>query len=176
MRHHAPIRVRFICLYVLALTAASVAPAFAHAALSSSTPKDGARLGASPETVVVSYAEPPTNNSVFTVTDGCGDDVTGEVEILNNEIAASVNEGQPGRWAIDWRVISAVDGHPTNEGIRFRVAGEADCSQAAPETDDTRAPEPATSIPLVPIAAATAVILAVAVAIRLRSHTDTNND
>ena len=172
MRNHAPLRVRFICLSVVALLAAP-APAFGHAALSGSTPKDGARLDASPEAVTVNYAEPPTNNSVFTVTDGCGDDVTGDVTILNNTIEATVDEGQPGRWAIKWRVISAVDGHPTNEGIKFKVAGEADCSQAAPDTGDGPVPEPATSIPLVPIAIATVVILAVAVVIRLRSRTDT---
>ena len=155
-------------LFVLGLSA----PAWGHAALTKATPKDGADLVAVPGTVEISYAEPPTSDARFAVLDGCDRDVARSVEVLNQSITADVSSGQPGAWKVEWAVVSAVDGHLTKDSVSFEVQGQPDCTQAAAsepsdETDD------GTSIPIVPIALATAVILGVAIAIRLRSRTDT---
>lgn len=159
-----------VCLMALSLIGVS-APALGHAALVSSDPKDGATLGIVPITVKVSYAEPPTTDAKFSVTDGCDRDVARKVKVLNQEITADVSSGQPGDWTVEWSVVSAVDGHLTKDSIGFSVRGEPDCEQAAAD-DDPADEGSASSFPIVPVGVATVVILAVAVLIRLRSRTD----
>lgn len=146
-------------------------PAWGHAALQSSEPEQGARLEAVPDRVLVSYAEPPTNDSTFAVIDGCGRDVADEVEVLNETIEASVATGQPGRWRVEWSVISAVDGHLTTDEVSFRVVGETDCSargdvppEASGDIDEGQ------SSPLVPIAIAAVVIVGIGAAIRFATR------
>lgn len=152
------------------IVVAMSAPAFGHAALTSSTPKDGAKLDAVPEAVEVNYAEPPTTDARFTVTDGCDHNVARGVEVLNQTITADVGSGQPGKWKVEWTVVSAVDGHATSEAINFTVAGTADCEQVVADPAPDQPADSGTELPIVPIAVATAVILAVAAAIRLRSR------
>lgn len=165
------LRAASISLLVVVVAAA---PAFGHAALTGSNPEDGARLDSAPAEVLVSYAEPPTTNSRFSVLDGCERDVTGEVTILNNEIEATVQDGQPGVWTVEWSVVSAVDGHLTRDSVSFRVRGSADCSAVPTEPANDRADDqPASSIPLLPIGAATLVIVGIAIAIRVRSRDGT---
>jgi methionine-rich copper-binding protein CopC len=106
---------------VIALTV-PVSPAWGHAALQDSDPGQGARLDAVPPSVIVTYAEPPTNASVFHVFDGCNSDVASDVTVLNDTIEATTDAGQPGRWRVEWRVISAVDGHLTTDAVTFRGA------------------------------------------------------
>ena len=149
-------------------------PAFGHAALTSSDPEKGARLDAAPEQVTVNYAEPPTSDSKFSVLDGCDRDVTNEVEILNDTIEATMHDGQPGKWTVEWSVVSAVDGHLTRDNVSFQVAGETDCSLAAETEGPAERTDPGSSLPLVPIGIATAVIVGIAVAIRLSSKPDPN--
>jgi methionine-rich copper-binding protein CopC len=146
------------------------APAFGHAALTSSTPKAGAKLDAVPETVEVSYAEPPTTDAKFTVTDGCGNDVARNVNVLNQSITAEVSSGQPGDWAVEWSVVSAVDGHLTKDGIDFTVSGRADCDQAAEPGVDEGEGDSSTSFPVLPIAVGTVLIIGVALVLRSRSN------
>lgn len=144
-------------------------PASGHAALTGSTPKDGAKLHTIPATVEVEYAEPPTTDTRFAVIDGCDRDVAKNVEVLNQTITAEVDSGQPGAWKVEWSVVSAVDGHLTKDGVTFAVSGEADCEQAA--ADETPEEEKSgTSLPIVPIAVATLVILGGALVVRLRSN------
>lgn len=156
-------------LSVLAIVCAA-SPAFGHAALTSSDPEKGARLDSAPTEVTVSYAEPPTTNSEFAVLDGCDRDVTDSIDILNDTISATVREGQSGTWTVEWSVVSAVDGHLTRDKVSFRVAGEADCSAVAGDEGPADRTGSESSLPIVPIGIATAVILGIAVAIRLRSN------
>lgn len=158
---------------VLSITALIVvvfsAPAFGHAALTKATPKNGAELDAVPASVVIDYAEPPTTDSKFKVIDGCGRDVARNVEILNQQITAETDSGQPGGWKVEWSVVSAVDGHLTKDGVAFNVAGEADCEQAA--ADDTPTDEESgTTFPIVPVAVATLLILGATLVVRARSN------
>ena len=148
---------------------ASSAPAFGHAALTKATPKNGAKLDAVPATVEIDYAEPPTTDSVFTVTDGCGRDVARDVEILNQRITAAVDSGQPGDWKVEWSVVSAVDGHLTKDDVSFTVEGEADCDRAAAE-DTPRDEGSGSSFPVVPVVVVTLLIVGVALVVRLRSN------
>lgn len=148
------------------------APASGHAALTSSDPEKGARLSAAPQSVIINYAEPPTSNARFAVLDGCDRDVTATIEVLNDTIQASLRDGQPGKWSVEWTVVSAVDGHATEDAVSFQVRGDPDCSQAAGDDGPAERSGSESSFPIVPIAIATVLILALAVGLRLRSRPD----
>ena len=147
------------------------APAYGHAALTGSTPKAGAKLDSVPSTVEVNYAEPPTSDSKFSVTDGCGNDVARGVEVLNQTITADVSGGQPGDWKVEWSVVSAVDGHPTKDGFSFSVDGEADCDQAQePQDEEDDGSDSSSSFPVLPVAVGTVLIVGLALVLRARSN------
>jgi hypothetical protein len=100
-------------------------------------------------------------------------------------LSASIDGGEPGKWRVEYRIISTVDGHPTSDGWSFAVQGKKDCSEPAPEqTDDGTAPDDGaaggptgegddeddgSSFPVVPVAAGTVALVAVALLIRGRS-------
>lgn len=153
----------------MAMTVAQAGIAWPHAALQGSDPEHGARLDETPPSAIVTYAEPPTTASVFHVFDGCSSDVASDVTVLNDTIEATIDEGQPGRWRVEWRVISAVDGHLTTDGVSFRVSGEPDCTDVA--VDDSADDEPGSQggLPLVPLAIATVVVVALATVVRVLS-------
>lgn len=125
-------------------------------------------------------AEPAASGSTVVVTDGCEREVSSDALDVKREIlTAPINEGEPGRWSVNVRSISAVDGHAIKEAFTFRVAGQKDCSQeddVEPETDispDTSSREPienpdqeGTSFPVVPFALGTIAVVAVALAVR----------
>lgn len=166
---HSRCAMRAVLSMTVLIVVATSAPAFAHAALTKATPKNGVTLDAVPPAVVIEYAEPPTTDSRFKVIDGCGRDVARNVEILNQQITADTDSGQPGEWKVEWSVVSAVDGHLTKDGVAFNVAGEADCEQVA--ADDTPTDEESGStFPVVPVAVATLLILGVALVVRSRSN------
>ena len=146
------------------------ASAFGHAALVDAEPKDGAELSSIPESVLITYAEPPTQSSQFAVIDGCDRDVAASVEMLNDTIEATIADAQPGEWTVRWGVVSAVDGHLTRDKVRFSVAGEPDCTAAGPAEEPLGRAEPESSVPIAPIAIATGVILAVAIGLRVMSR------
>lgn len=150
---------------VVALSLTPV-PAWGHAALQDSDPAQGERLDAAPPSVLVTYAEPPTKASVFHVFDGCNSDVASDVTVLNNTIEATTDSGQPGRWRVEWRVISAVDGHLTTDAVSFQVAGVADCSDVAIDENGDE-PSDEGGLPLIPILIVTIVVVAAATVVRL---------
>lgn len=157
------------CLAVLVVTFLAPGPAWGHAAVGSSEPQPGARIPGAPESVSVSYTEPPTQDSRFEVFDGCGHEVSQDVEILNETIEAQIAAAQPGKWSVEWAVVSAVDGHATSDAISFRVAGEMDCS-AGPVAQEGQNGGADAGGSLIPIALASVVIVAIAVAIRIATR------
>ncbi|HEX2195446.1 MAG TPA: copper resistance CopC family protein [Actinomycetota bacterium] len=152
----------------------AAAPAQAHAERSASTPAEGARVGAAPETLQITFTEPPTGDAVAEVVDGCGRDVVTDVAVENLEMTATLGEGQPGRWTVNTNVISAVDGHNTRDRWTFTVRGEADCS--APESatpggaaGDEEEEDGGSALPLLMVGGATLALIAVALVLRGRS-------
>jgi methionine-rich copper-binding protein CopC len=159
----------------LGFVLAGAAPALAHAERSASRPEEGAALAQVPESLQITFTEPPTGDAVVEVADGCGREVAGDIEVQNFEITASLAEGQPGRWTVRTNVISGVDGHNTRDRWTFQVRGEADCS--APETDAPKAAGDdeddedggGSSAPLLVIGVATVALVAVGLMLRGRS-------
>lgn len=176
MSRNRPAQRAAMCYVVAALTTLCFAPAaWAHAAYNSSEPEPGARLDEPPGEITVSYAEPPTNQSTFQVLDGCDRNVA-SFSVLNDTIEAEIGEAQPGRWRVEWSVVSAVDGHLTRDNFSFTVRGEPDCTQvAAPDGPDDSSGSDGSG-PLVPIAIATAVIVAIGAGVRLATRSRTTRE
>ena len=150
----------------MSMMLAQATGAWGHAALQSSEPEQGARLDEAPPSVIVNYAEPPTKASVFRVLDGCNSDVASDVTVLNDTIEATIGEGQPGRWRVEWRVISAVDGHLTTDAVSFQVGGDPDCTDVAINDSDDEQSDGG-GLPLIPISIVTIVVVAAATVVRL---------
>lgn len=164
-----PFVVAVVCLLLL-----DASLAFAHAERVGSEPEEGARVEAPPPTLSIDFSEPPIGNPTFVVNDGCERDVVEDIEIQNLNVEAQLFPGQPGRWTVQTRVISAVDGHETSDSWTFRVRGEPDCDTETPPTaaqdaDDEDDAAPGGSFPLLAFAAGTLVVIAVALVVRGRS-------
>lgn len=146
------------------------AAASAHARFLRSEPKIEAQLKKAPESVTIDFSEPPVSAKKVVVEDGCGTDVITSADVDDKQVVAELGEGQPGRWTVRFRVVSAVDGHPTKDEFAFTVAGERDCRQG-----DAGAPPPdegddSSSFPII-IALAAATVLVVAAALLVRKRT-----
>lgn len=136
-------------LAALALAALSAA-AYAHGDVRSTSPKADAIVESPPKRVEVTLTEAPSQDSVLRAKDGCGKQVITTVSVAEATITGAVTDGaQPGRWAVSWRAISTVDGHPTEGKFAFTVNGVTDCSAGGgnpspspdPTPDATVAPE-----------------------------------
>ncbi|HVM33878.1 MAG TPA: copper resistance CopC family protein [Actinomycetota bacterium] len=151
---------------VLAFAAGS--PASAHAEYRTSVPSKGANVNVIPRTIVITFSEPPAASAAVEILDGCERDVTGVATASNLTLETEVTEGEPGRWMVDYSVVSAVDGHRTNGRFAFTVEGEPDCV-AAPGTDDPvrdRTDEGGGDFPVIWIALGTIGLIAIAYAVR----------
>lgn len=158
-------------------------PALAHGDIRDSSPSAGTRVTEAPEEVTLILAEPAASGSTVVVTDGCGEEVSGALEIRREILDTTITGGQPGRWLVNLRSISAVDGHVIKEAFTFKVAGKKDCSgqpgnDIEPETDispdtSSRPPienpdEEGSSFPVIPFAVGTVAVVGVALAVRRR--------
>ena len=168
---------RFLVGLTFALAIAS--PTWGHGNLIASEPEANSRVRAVPTVVTLQLAEPPTPDSRFAVVDGCGDDVVTDVERDGTNVRLALAVAQPGRWNVDYRVVSATDGHLIRGDFAFRVAGQRDCAEpdASAEPDpEVTAPGPGVppgaagddggSSPLLPLAAVGGGIVLVAFVIR----------
>lgn len=153
--------------------------ALAHGDAQTSDPAPGARVRKVPARIAISFTEPPTKDSRFEVMDGCDQDVFQELVGSGTEVELRLADGQPGRWNVSYRVISATDGHLTRKSFGFKVAGSKDCSEPDPgETDDqigTPPPQVASgdgeesSFPLGPVAIGGGAVVLIALVVRLLS-------
>jgi methionine-rich copper-binding protein CopC len=160
-----------IGLAVVAGTLFPAATAGAHAQLIDSTPKEGAKLDAVPDSIRLEFSEPPISGDDLVVEDGCGNDVvtSAEANQTKKEIVATLSGGQPGDWKVSSRVVSTADGHPTKDGFEFSVAGEADCNapKAAPPREQD---EGSSTLPLLlGLVGVTALVAVGALVVRKRS-------
>ena len=111
-----------------ACLAAFAAPALAHAALESSDPAAGSSVAASPARIVLTFAEAPeVKLSLVQLLDSAGATVPGvsAPQAVKNEPAQlEVTLSRPladGVYTVNWRVVSAVDGHVQTGAFAFGV-------------------------------------------------------
>ncbi|GAA3535705.1 copper resistance CopC family protein [Nocardioides daeguensis] len=118
-------------LVVLCAVSLATPPAFAHAALVSSTPGSGARLAALPDSAVLTFSADISAPAYVVVTgpDGSRTDV-GEPSVAGREVRATLGSGGPGTYALAFRVVS-VDGHPVTGQLSF-VVGDGPLTPRAP--------------------------------------------
>lgn len=151
------------------------APALAHAERIDSSPKEGARLRSAPPMMRIDFSEPPIGDANFVVTDGCDRDVVEEIDVQNMQLEATLSGGEPGRWQVETRVVSGVDGHATSDQWTFTVRGEAQCDEQPPPAAEQppegegEGDQGGGSFPLLAFAAGTAVVIALALVFRGRS-------
>ena len=170
--------VRLISVGLLIAMLLVPSTASAHGDVTTTAPAAGGRVKQPPSTISISFSEPPTQDSKYTVIDGCGDDVLAAVEGKDTDKTLVVSGGNPGKWKVSYNVISATDGHRSSDRFSFTVAGKKDCggppgdpdSEKSPEIGDAAPPvtpddEPA-SFPVVPFAIGGAIVLG-AIAVRL---------
>ena len=103
--------------------AATASPAQAHVALTSSDPKDGAKLDEAPETVTLVFSETlDVPSTKVAVTDSAGDTVKGpKAEISGDTITQPLQLPAKGRYTVAFHIVSE-DGHPVRDSISFDVA------------------------------------------------------
>ncbi|WP_170169819.1 copper resistance CopC family protein [Nocardioides aurantiacus] len=124
----------------------SVAPATAHAGLTSSDPRAGQRLTSAPEQVRLEFNEPidPEFANVRIAVNGTFSSAS--VEVAAGVVTATpperaVQRGTDARWTVAYRVVSE-DGHPVVGTVKFVVAaaGDAVPSSAADNGSATSSP------------------------------------
>lgn len=157
------------------------APAGAHGDIQASDPAPKSTVRRAPGSVAITFTEAPTAQAVLKVTDGCRRNVGQGVDVTDAIATVRTATGQPGRWQVSYRVISALDGHETQGKYAFTVAGKRDCTpdpqptkggnedpdgpnEAAPpeESEDSGG----SSAPVVPIALGAAALIVVALLVR----------
>jgi len=148
----------------------SAATASAHAEFLDSEPKGGAKLDQAPTRVVIDFSEPPVSAREVVVQDGCRNDVVASAEVEDKQAVAELADGEPGRWRVIYRVVSAVDGHPTDGGFSFRVVDSPDCSatDATPPPREERDGGGGSTI-IIGIGAATVLLVGAALVLRRQS-------
>lgn len=111
---------RVVSGLVLALAATAV---LAHAHLKKAVPADGAVVGASPSSVVLSFSEPATLTACW-IQKGRGprQKVTGLATTPAPQISVPLPTLEAGTYVLSWRVVGD-DGHVLPGQIHFTVSG-----------------------------------------------------
>ena len=117
-----------LALAACILLAGPVATALAHASLESSVPADGSSVKQSPATVVLTFGEDPDpNRSLVRILDEHGRTVPGVSPVeavpgkpLELQVTLSSTLGT-GVYSVNWRSVSATDGHVDNGAFAFGV-------------------------------------------------------
>jgi methionine-rich copper-binding protein CopC len=184
---------RFLAAVAL-ISLLGAAPALAHGDLDGTTPSAGATVKKAPDHIVVNFTETPTKATRVAVTDGCDFGIVTDTYTTGRAYHVLLDPGHPGQWTVDYKVLSAEDGHTSDGSYNFSVRGAAgDCSapfEAAgggggtddpdeppgddPGDDDEGSAAPGTgpagddpSFPMVPVVLGSVAVLGLALAVRL---------
>lgn len=124
----APHRRSALLVLVVVVVATFSAPVFAHAYLGESAPENGEQVGELPEEVVLTFTGDGVQVAEIEVTDGDGEDVSGEAEIDPDDtqvVSAPIEDSEAGEgiYTVQWEVL-ADDGHTTSGSFFFSVGDE----------------------------------------------------
>jgi copper transport protein len=117
-----------VALAALVLLAGPVAAALAHAELTSTDPASGSTVAQSPPKVVMTFSEnPDPKASLVRILDSSGRTVPGVSPVeavpgkpLELQVTLSSALGK-GVYTVNWRSVSAIDGHVANGAFAFGV-------------------------------------------------------
>jgi copper transport protein len=135
--------VRRLALLVAVLTALATGGILAHGGLRFANPLEGATLGDTPVAVQLTFSErpDPTLSSIQVLdAGGVRHDVGPPAVVPGDSLALAVRVRPLGTgiYTVNWRVVSAIDGHATAGSYAFGV-------RMSPEAGTTRATAPALS-------------------------------
>jgi methionine-rich copper-binding protein CopC len=103
--------------------------ALGHGEIESAIPEAGSKLGKAPNHVIINFTEAPTKDAVFKVLDGCGRNLIDQAAVQGRTGHIFLaSGGEPGEWEVSYKIVSAVDGHPTKDSYGLTVTGKKDCS------------------------------------------------
>ncbi|MCZ2830510.1 copper resistance protein CopC [Modestobacter sp. VKM Ac-2986] len=124
----------------LGLDVLTARPASAHAALTTTTPADGARVETAPAEVSLAFNEAVSLGAGYArVLDGAGERVdTGAAEVRDGTLTVPLRPDLPDAgYVVTWRVVSA-DSHPISGASSFVVGdGEPVAAGSVGSGDDT---------------------------------------
>jgi methionine-rich copper-binding protein CopC len=117
-------------------------PALAHGDLESSKPEAGSTIKKSIDTVTLTFTEEPLEDARVRVFDGCRQDIVDLTHVVDRTMHILLtHKGEPGKWKVEFKVVSAVDGHESEGSFGFTVKGKADCSEGEePSPGETAGP------------------------------------
>jgi methionine-rich copper-binding protein CopC len=123
---------RLLFLFVLvAVGGALSSTALGHGEIDSAIPEPESTAGRPPNHLIINFTEAPTKDAVFKVLDGCGTNLIDVAEIEDGTGHVFLTKGgEPGEWKVSYKIVSAVDGHPTKGSYGLTVKGKKDCSEA----------------------------------------------
>lgn len=104
-------------------------PAWGHGKEIKTDPTRNAVLGRPPAAVSITLTEKPTENVSFQLLDGCKQDLVAHIALSGEKMTAHLTKGNPGDYQVRRKVVSAVDGHPTDGTFGFSMKGEPDCAK-----------------------------------------------
>lgn len=136
-----------LVLLVLLGTLGLGTAAQAHDMLVASDPAEGAVLDAPPESITLTFNNPPLEvGSAIEVVDADGATVVeGEGTVNGTDVVLTLDSELPaGQLEVRWRVASS-DGHPIDGVIPFEVTAAAEPTE--PATSEPATTEPATTEP-----------------------------
>ena len=107
-------------------------PASAHARYESSNPADKATVSSPPSQVMADFSEPVTSDSYLTVTDPCGEVVSGTSSPSADKVTVSMNGAAAGTYTVYFRVQSTIDSHVTDGTFSFTSSGGSPCPGEEP--------------------------------------------
>ena len=121
--------------------------AFAHDAVTGTSPADGSTLASVPEKVEISMTNTPAviGSQVLVLDESGTDWATGAVDVLDKVATQAIKPGAPaGKYTVKWRLVSA-DSHPVEGVFSFvaTAAGAGSGAGAGPVV--SVAPQPATA-------------------------------
>lgn len=122
-RSTGAVRVILGALLGAAFLVASAMPASAHTALQASSPKDGGRLDAAPDHVVLEFTEPILTVGARLAVQGPDGRryEAGTPRVTDKKLVSPLKAlGPAGRYQVQIRVVAA-DGHPLTTGIKFTL-------------------------------------------------------
>lgn len=163
----------WLVLAVGAVIALYPSLAYPHAELDTSNPAAGSTVASVPSQTTLSFTEEPAAESVIKIFDGCNKNVNAGQTVSGKAITVTLaDSAQPGDWKVNWKSISADDGHVEHGNYAFTVSGKADCSNdkasgggGGNASGDTGG----SSFPVVPVVIGAVVLLALAFFVRSRT-------
>ncbi|VTR77194.1 copper resistance CopC family protein [Cellulomonas hominis] len=151
-----PARAALVSLIALGALALAAAPASAHSGMTGSDPADGSTVDVAPDSVTLSFNEPPQSLGTEIVVIGPDGSTVSEGATTVTDVTVSQPLGADrlaGAYSVQWRVTSA-DGHPLSGELAFTATdGTGSAQTTEPDLAPTH-PEPTAGADLTPPAPA----------------------